>query len=93
MRFRSVVGFPLRHYSLLGINNRDLKTQKVDLAHTPRMLSLLDGDELVVAESGIQTRGDVLQLRRAGVRGILVGEVLMRSPDVGAKVRELLGTG
>lgn len=91
LRFRSVVGFPLRHYSLIGINNRNLKDQTVDLSTTPRLLSLLDGDELVISESGVQTRHDVLRLQKAGARAILVGEACMRSPDIGAKLRELLG--
>jgi indole-3-glycerol phosphate synthase len=91
MRFRSLVGFPLERYSLLGINNRNLKTQKVDLGTTPRLISMLDEDVPVVSESGVRTRQDVQRLIRAGARALLVGEVLMRADDVGAKVRELFG--
>ena len=92
LRFRSLVGFPLRGYSLLGINNRDLTTQSVDLGTTARMISLLDDDEVpVVAESGVKTRGDVERLKRAGAAALLVGETFMRADDVGAKVRELFG--
>ncbi len=92
LRFRSLVGFPLRGYSLLGINNRDLATQTVDLGTTARMMSLLDDDETpVVAESGVKTRADVERLKRAGAAALLVGETFMRADDVGAKVRELFG--
>jgi indole-3-glycerol phosphate synthase len=81
---------------LLGVNNRDLKTFKVDLAVTGRLAARLraanqfDG-RLLVAESGIHTRADVEQLARDGARAILVGESLMKGPDIPAKVRELLG--
>lgn len=92
MRFRSVIGFPLRHYNLLGINNRDLHTQTVNLSNTLRLISLLEEDEIVVTESGIRTRADVLTVKRAGASAMLVGETLMRSPDPAATIRELLGT-
>ncbi len=82
---------------LVGVNNRDLQTFKVDLATTERLaarlpaLSGLGQAPLLVAESGIQTRADVERLVRCGARAILVGESLMKHPDIGAKVRELLG--
>ncbi|MCS7048700.1 MAG: indole-3-glycerol phosphate synthase TrpC [Verrucomicrobiae bacterium] len=76
---------------LIGINNRDLRTFTVDLATTERLASRVPSDRLVVAESGIHTRADVERVQRAGVKAILVGESLMRSNDVAAKVRELLG--
>lgn len=91
LRFRSVVGFPLRHYNLLGINNRNLRTQTIDLSTTSRLLSLLEEDEIVVTESGIQTRAHVAAMVRAGARAMLVGETLMRSSDPAAKIGELLG--
>jgi indole-3-glycerol phosphate synthase len=80
---------------LIGVNNRDLKTFKVDLGTTERLakraLSSSQVPPLLVAESGIHTRGDVERLARCGARGILVGESLMRGADIGSKVRELLG--
>lgn len=76
---------------LIGINNRDLRTFTVDLSVTERLAPLVPSDRLVVAESGIHTRDDVERVVRAGARAILVGESLMRSGDMGAKVRELLG--
>jgi len=81
--------------TLIGVNNRDLKTFKVDLATTERLAARLRaavpaGDRLLVAESGIHTRADVERLARCGVGAILVGESLMRSGNLAAKVGELL---
>jgi indole-3-glycerol phosphate synthase len=86
-----VVGFPHRSYSLIGINNRDLRTMKVDLGTTLRLAELVENRDVLVSESGIHSRFDIDKLVEAGVRAILVGESLMRSDDIGAKVRELLG--
>ena len=82
--------------NLIGINNRDLKTFKVNLETTTRLAALLkqlssDADILLVAESGIHSRSDVERLQESGARAILVGESLMREKDVCAKVSELLG--
>jgi len=86
----SVIGFPHRSYSLLGINNRDLRTFKTDLGNTLRMAELVADPSVLVSESGISTREHVKKIADAGVRGILVGESLMRSPDIGAALRELI---
>ncbi|MBI84039.1 MAG: indole-3-glycerol phosphate synthase [Planctomycetaceae bacterium] len=76
---------------LIGVNNRDLRSFDTDLDHTLRMRDKLPEDCVVVGESGIRTRQDVLRLEAAGVNAILVGETLMRQPDIAAAVRELLG--
>jgi indole-3-glycerol phosphate synthase len=76
---------------LVGINNRDLMTFKVDLQTTLDLLNDIPDDRTVVSESGIRTRADVVQLQQAGVDAILVGESLMREKDIGKKVKELLG--
>lgn len=86
-----VIGFPHRSYSLLGINNRDLRTFKTDLGTTLRMSELVEDRKVLVSESGIHTHDDVKKLAEAGVSAMLVGESLMRSPDIGAKIRELFG--
>lgn len=86
-----VIGFPHRGYSLIGINNRDLRTFTTSLGTTLRLAELVENRDVLVSESGINTRQDVDRLAAAGVRAILVGESLMRSPDIGAKVQELLG--
>jgi indole-3-glycerol phosphate synthase len=77
---------------LIGINNRDLRSFKTDLEHAVRLRTQIPADRLVVAESGIGTRADVLRLQATGVNAMLVGESLMTQADVGAAVDELLGT-
>jgi len=80
--------------TLVGINNRDLTTFTTDLEQTTRLAPQVVGPErLLVSESGIRTRNDVARLAQAGAGAILVGETLMRAPDIGAKVDELLGRG
>ena len=76
----------------IGINNRDLKTFHTDITTTFCLRESLPSDKIVVSESGIYTREDVIKLAEADVNAILVGESLMRSADIGAKVRELLGS-
>lgn len=79
---------------LIGINNRDLKTFKVDLGTTARLAATIrsgqEPDRIVVAESGIHTRADVERVQMAGANAILVGESLMKSGNIAAKVKELL---
>ena len=84
-----VIGFPHRSYSLLGVNNRDLRTFKTDLGTTLRATDLIEDKTVLVSESGIATQADVRKLRQAGVRAVLVGETLMRSADVAATVKDL----
>jgi indole-3-glycerol phosphate synthase len=79
--------------TLVGVNNRNLHTFEVDLEHTIRMRPRVPGECVLVAESGIKTRADVLRLEAAGVDAILVGESLMREADIGAAVDRLLGHG
>jgi indole-3-glycerol phosphate synthase len=75
---------------LIGINNRDLKTFRTDLATTERLAPLAPEGALLVGESGINSHADCVRLAEAGVRCLLVGESLMRQPDVEAATRELL---
>lgn len=76
---------------LIGINNRSLHTFVTDLATTERLAPLVPAERMVVAESGINCRADVVRLQRAGARAFLVGESLMREADIGAKLLELMG--
>ena len=82
---------------LIGVNNRNLKTFKVDLATTERLAAKLfpspatRHSSLLIAESGIHTRADVERLKKCGAKAVLVGESLMRGGDIGTKVRELIG--
>lgn len=79
--------------TLVGVNNRNLHTFEVDLHHTIRMRELIPDHCLVVGESGIRNHADVRLLADAGIDAILVGEHLMREPDIGAAVDRLLGKG
>ena len=74
---------------LIGINNRNLSSFRVDLMNTERLAPIVPGDRLLVSESGIASAGDVRRLAACGVRAVLVGETLMTAADVGAKLREL----
>jgi indole-3-glycerol phosphate synthase len=76
---------------LIGINNRSLRTFITDLSTTERLAPYIPADRLIVAESGIVSREEVVRLRRAGAKAFLIGESLMREPDIGAKLRGLLG--
>jgi len=78
--------------SLIGVNNRDLKTFKVDLATTERIAAKMENSlRLLVAESGIHTCADVERLKKCGANAILVGESLMRGGDIQKKIHELIG--
>jgi len=75
---------------LVGINNRNLKTFVTDLKHSTDLAARVPDNVYLVSESGIRQRSDVDHLLRCGVRGILVGETLMRQDDISAKVHELI---
>ena len=77
--------------TLIGVNNRDLRTFEVDLHHTIRLRERIPDQCVLVGESGIHSREDALLLEQAGVDAMLVGEHLMSQPDIGAAVRALLG--
>ena len=76
---------------IIGINNRDLTDLSVDIERTYELLSDVPTGKTVVSESGFQTREQVEDLERVGVDAVLVGETLMRSPDLEAACRELTG--
>lgn len=93
LKVRPHLGFPHPTYTLLGINNRDLRTMTTDLSHTLRMLEMIDDPSVVVSESGIRTPEDIARLAAAGVHRVLVGEHLMRQPDPGAALSALMERG
>ena len=78
---------------LIGINNRDLDTFKVDLKTTLNLMKKFPKlkERMIVSESGIETREQVETLKKAGVDGVLIGETLLRSKNIPAKAKELLG--
>ena len=78
---------------LIGINNRDLTRFTIDLATTERLRPRIPAGVAVVAESGMETRADVLRMAEIPVDAVLIGSALMRAEDPGAMLAELLGRG
>jgi len=86
---RSLAGFPQKHYSVIGINNRNLTTMTVDINTTSRLAEFVEDRKQLVAESGIKTRADVEKLISVGVGAVLIGQTLCESPDIAQKFNEL----
>jgi indole-3-glycerol phosphate synthase len=78
---------------VIGINNRDLGDFTVDIERTYELLSDVPAGKTVVSESGFSTRDELDELDRVGVDAVLIGETLMRAPDIEAACRELTGGG
>ncbi len=76
--------------TLIGVNNRNLRTFKTDLGTTGRLALMMPSDRLLVAESGINNRTDIVRLQSEGAGAFLIGEAMMREEDIGAKLQELL---
>jgi indole-3-glycerol phosphate synthase len=76
---------------LIGINNRNLKTLKTDIATTEALAREVPSDRLIVSESGLRTHADLARMARAGARAFLIGESLMREPNVEVATRALIG--
>ena len=77
--------------TLVGVNNRDLRTMTTDIEHVMRLREQVPEECVLVAESGIRTRADVERLEAAGIGAMLVGESLLTSPDPGLAAAALLG--
>lgn len=77
---------------IIGINNRDLHTFQVDLNTTTRLIKAIPKEKVVISESGIKNHEDIMFLKSLGVRAVLVGETFMVARDIGAKVKELMGS-
>ena len=77
--------------TLVGVNNRDLRTMKTDIDHVLRLKDRVPEECVLVAESGIRSRADVERLEAAGIGAMLVGESLLASPDPGVAAGRLLG--
>ncbi len=76
---------------IIGINNRDLKTLKIDFNTTYIIKKEVPSDKIVVSESGIKTRDDILRLESAGIDAVLIGTSFMEARDIGKKIEELFG--
>ena len=76
---------------LIGINNRDLRDFSVDTGRTEALMAEIPAGKTVVSESGIRSGQEVERLEQAGVDAVLVGESLMRAPNPGEALQELLG--
>jgi indole-3-glycerol phosphate synthase len=77
---------------VIGINNRDLSDFSVDVSRTYELLPDVPAGKTVVSESGISSAAEVQELEGIGVDAVLIGEALMRAPDVEQACRELAGT-
>jgi indole-3-glycerol phosphate synthase len=75
--------------TLIGVNNRNLRTFVTDLATTGRLARMMPPERMLVAESGITSRADIQRLTDDGAAAFLIGESMMREADIGAKLREL----
>ena len=76
--------------TLIGVNNRNLRTFETNIATTGRIARMMPAGRLLVAESGINSRADIQRLQADGAKVFLIGESLMRETDIGAKLQELL---
>ncbi len=77
--------------TLIGVNSRNLKTMTTDLSHAASLVRAAPKDRLIVAESGLRTKDDISFMQKAGARGFLIGESLLRHADPGAALRKIRG--
>jgi indole-3-glycerol phosphate synthase len=76
---------------IIGINNRNLDTFVTDIRTSRELINQIPPNKIVVAESGISARADIESLMQVGIHSFLIGEALMKAPDIGKKLRELKG--
>ena len=77
--------------NIIGINNRNLSTFSTELHTSLTLIPHIPADKIIISESGIQVRNDIETLMKAGIHAFLIGEILMRSENIGEKLSELLG--
>jgi len=82
----------LSEAQIIGINNRDLTTFEVDIETSLEIAPHIPRDRLIVSESGICSREDIIKLEEAGINAFLIGEALLKSNNIGEKLEELIGT-
>ncbi|MBU1006151.1 MAG: indole-3-glycerol-phosphate synthase TrpC, partial [Candidatus Omnitrophica bacterium] len=76
---------------IIGINNRDLGTLKVDSENALRLTSRIPNEVIKISESGIRNNADIAALKQKGINAVLVGTTFLEASDIGAKVREVMG--
>lgn len=76
--------------SIIGINNRDLNTLRVDLTTTQRLIRLIPDTKVRISESGIRTYENVMFLKSLGINAVLIGSAFMEADDIAAKMREVM---
>ncbi|MFH1856551.1 MAG: indole-3-glycerol phosphate synthase TrpC [Candidatus Omnitrophota bacterium] len=75
---------------IIGINNRDLKNFKIDLKTTEKMLKYIPNGKIVVSESGLEYKKDLLYMKKLGVNAVLIGTTFMKAADMGKKIKLLI---
>jgi len=75
---------------IIGVNNRNLQSLKVDLNNCLNLIPQIPKGITIVAESGLQTHEDIRRIQEAGAHAVLIGETFMRSPDIGTKIKEVM---
>lgn len=75
---------------IIGVNNRNLHTLKVDIANCLRMIPYIPKTAVIVAESGLRTHEDITRVHAAGANAVLIGETFMSAVDIGAKIKEVM---
>ena len=75
---------------IIGVNNRNLKSLKVDLNNCLELIPQIPQGIVIVAESGLKTHEDIRKVQEAGAHAVLIGETFMSSPDIGAKIKEVM---
>ena len=80
----------LNDAGIIGINNRDLNTFNVNIDTTRRLCNIIPEEKIVVSESGIRNKNDVVKVRKWGVNAVLIGESLVTSDDIPGKIKELI---
>lgn len=76
---------------IIGINNRDLETFRVDIDNTFRLVSKMPKEVIKISESGIKSDKDICRLREIGINAVLIGSAFLEAKDIGAKAREIMG--
>lgn len=75
---------------LIGINNRNLKTLKVDINNSKKLSKLIPQDKIIICESGINSKADITEMQQHNINSFLIGESLMKSDNIGAKLTQLI---